>query len=143
MKKTALLGITILMGLIVVIGLAFVLTFSMAVSSAQEGKAKDGKAKDGKAIFLSGPCPICHSISVLGIKNQAGGKPEFEAPDLSKVGVKRTAAWMAKWLLKEETIDGKKHEKRFKGTSDELETVTKWLETLKPGTPSDTTKAKG
>jgi mono/diheme cytochrome c family protein len=86
---------------------------------------------DGKSIFVSNKCANCHSITGQGIERS--GKPEGdEKPsDLSTVGKKRTADWMAKWLMKEETLDGKKHMKKFKGSDDELKTLTAWLATLK------------
>lgn len=120
----------VLAGVAVLMGIAFLLTFSIAVSSAQETKAKDGKA-----IYAKYECAGCHAIAAVGIKKQVGGAEpgDDEAPDLSGVGAKRTADWISKWLLKKETIDGKKHEKKFKGNAEELDTLAKWLETLKTG----------
>ncbi|SRR5579883_638502 len=89
-------------------------------------------SKDGKAIFLDNKCSKCHSIESQGIERQgsapAGGKLP---PDLSGVGLKHTSDWMQKWLNKEEEMNGKKHMKKFGGSSDELKTLTSWLSSLK------------
>lgn len=127
MRRDSGLIVAVWMAAMVVTGLAFVATFSTAVSLAQETKVKDGKP-----IFTKCECTTCHSINALGVKKQVGSEPaNEEAPDLSAVGAKRTADWIKKWLTKQVTIDGKKHEKKFKGTPEELDTVAKWLETLK------------
>jgi mono/diheme cytochrome c family protein len=86
--------------------------------------------KDGKAIFSDAKCSNCHSISSQGIKGlrkEGGAKPN----DLSNTGGKFKAAWIEKWLLKEETLNNKKHMRKFKGTPEELHTLAAWLETLK------------
>ena len=50
---------------------------------------------------------------------------------LSGVGLERKADWIAKFLMKTETIKGEKHEKKFKGPEADLKLVSAWLETLK------------
>ncbi|MDP4198625.1 MAG: cytochrome c [Bacteroidota bacterium] len=89
-------------------------------------------ASSGKAIFEQYKCSKCHTISSQGIEREgtppAGGKLP---PDLSGVGLRHDAAWMTKWLLKEEEQNGKKHMKKFTGPDDELKTLTTWLATLK------------
>jgi cbb3-type cytochrome oxidase cytochrome c subunit len=72
---------------------------------------------DGKDCFVESKCTKCHSAP--GVK---GGKK-----DLAGVGSRRTEAWMKKFLLKQETIDGKKHKKKFKGSDAELDELVKWL----------------
>jgi mono/diheme cytochrome c family protein len=86
---------------------------------------------DGKSIFVDNKCSNCHSITGQGI--QRSGKPEGdEKPsDLSTVGKKHDAQWITKWLLKEETLDGKKHMKKFKGSDADLKTLADWLGGLK------------
>ena len=86
--------------------------------------------KDGKAIFTDAKCSNCHSISTLGItglRKEGGAKPN----DLSNTGGKFKAEWIEKWLLKQETLNNKKHMRKFKGSPDELHTLAAWLETLK------------
>lgn len=120
--------VAVLVGIAVVMGVAFLVTFSTAVSLAQEGKPKDGKP-----IFTKYECTTCHSLNAAGVKKQTGAESNEDAPDLSAVGAKRTAAWITNFLLKKETIDGKKHEKKFKGSTEELDTLSKWLATMKSG----------
>lgn len=89
--------------------------------------------KDGKTIFLDNKCSNCHSVSSVGIKGmrpEGGAKPN----DLSNTGGKLKAPWIEKWLMKEETLNNKKHMRKFKGTPEELHTLTNWLETLKEKT---------
>lgn len=128
MKRDSASLVAVFTGIAGLMGIAFVVTFSTAVSLAQEGKPKDGKP-----IFTKNECTGCHSITAAGIKKQVGGaEPGTEdAPDLSGVGLKRTADWITKFLLKKETIDGKKHEKKFKGSAEDLDTLAKWLATMK------------
>lgn len=57
----------------------------------------------------------------------SGSKP----PDLSGVGVERKAEWIAAFLLKKEKLEGKLHEKKFRGTEAELKKLANWLVTLK------------
>jgi len=47
--------------------------------------------------------------------------------DHSGVGLKYSNEWIKRWLLKQEEKDGKKHKIKFKGTEEELETLSKWL----------------
>jgi len=85
-------------------------------------------APDGKTLFVENKCNMCHSIDSQGIeKKLKSGKGK----DLSTVGTDRDPAWLQKWLKKEIDLDGKKHEKSFKGTDAELDTLIKWLGTLK------------
>lgn len=94
------------------------------------------KAADGKALFTQFKCNSCHTVKALGIAKQASAEDEKEKsdrkpPDLSGVGKEHNAAWMAKYLMKLEEIDGEKHRKKFRGTEAELKTITGWLELQK------------
>jgi mono/diheme cytochrome c family protein len=96
-----------------------VLCVGLGLTCTASNAAAEAPA-DGKAVFVAQKCTKCHSAP--GIK---GGKK-----DLAGVAKTRSAAWMKKWLLKEETIDGKKHKKGFSGTPAELDAVVKWLSSL-------------
>lgn len=78
---------------------------------------------DGKTIYLATKCQLCHSIQSDGIDRT--GKKEYS--DLSKIGTKRTAEWIVKYLKKQETIDGVKHMKVLTNNDAEIETLAKWL----------------
>ncbi|MGH7727111.1 MAG: c-type cytochrome [Candidatus Eiseniibacteriota bacterium] len=114
---------------------------------SQEGKsapAADAKAQtvdkvkgDGKALFLEFKCNGCHAVQAAGVeaKKIAGEEPDpkEKPPDLSNVGAKKDAAWMRKYLMKQEKLEGKLHKKKFRGTPEQLATITDWLATQKTG----------
>jgi hypothetical protein len=52
-------------------------------------------------------------------------------PDLSGIGKKQNAEWFAKYLKHQEAVEGLKHAKLWRGTDQELQSLTKWLEGLK------------
>ena len=86
---------------------------------------------DGKSIFLDNKCNKCHTITSQGIERQ-GTAPEGKTPpDLSGVGLKHNSDWMQKWLNKEEEQNGKKHIKKFGGSTEDLKTLTNWLASQK------------
>jgi cytochrome c5 len=85
-------------------------------------------APDGKAVFASQKCSMCHSVQSAGIERTMKSS---KAKDLSTIGSERDAAWLTKWLKKEEKIDGKPHQKAFTGSDAELSALVSWLGTLK------------
>lgn len=97
-------------------------------------------AADGKELFTKLKCNGCHNVSVDKIEKTVSkktGKPK-KGPDLSGVGLEHDAAWVVKWLKKEEKKEslykkGKevKHKKKFKGTEDELKQIASYLESKK------------
>ena len=92
--------------------------------------ASAGSTSDGKSIFVSNKCNSCHSIQSQGISKVAGEtvNASTQPPDLSGVGLKHNAAWITKYLKKQETLDGEKHLKKFKGSDEDLGTLAAWLE---------------
>lgn len=73
----------------------------MIAAAAAPSAAASGGAGDpvkGKAVYVTEKCSLCHRIG------DAGGKT---GPDLSKVGAKRDAAWLAKYLPAPTPIDPK------------------------------------
>lgn len=110
----------------VVVSCSLLLTPTFA--SAQGGNP------DGKTIFTDNKCQSCHTITALGVERKKSAddeKTEKDPPDLSGVGLERNAAWMAKYLLKKESIKDEKHLKKFKGSEADLAVLAQWLETLK------------
>src|SRR5262249_53887447 len=123
-----------LTGLVVGVGIFSVA--SLAQQPAQPAAPKG--AKDGKSIFLENRCNSCHTIQAQAItrkkvegEDEDKEKDKKKPPDLSSVGLERKAPWMQKFLMKQETIDGEHHRKKFKGSEQDLQTLTAWLETLK------------
>jgi mono/diheme cytochrome c family protein len=110
------------------------------------------KSDPGKDIFLKYKCNSCHSMQAQGIEVKKSDDKEADAedaeadsaaaqkdpPDLSGVGLERKADWISKYLKKQETIDGVKHRKKFRGKSDEMKTLSAWLESqkTKPAAPA-------
>lgn len=90
--------------------------------------AQDDKdAEQGKIIFRENKCQSCHSIEAAGMKKKPNQKP----PDLSAVGSEHEAAFLTAFLKKKETINERKHAVSFKGSDEELDTLVKWLVSLK------------
>jgi len=112
------------------------LALALGATSAWAEAAKESK---GQKLFLKNRCTSCHSIKGLGIEKRAVedeeaaevAKSEHKPPDLSGIGLEHDAAWFTKWLLKKETVDGRYHKKKFRGTEAELKTLTQWLASLR------------
>ncbi len=103
---------------------AAALVFAPASPSAAAGET----AKDGKTVFLEQKCNLCHAIQSQGVEHKL---KTSKAPDLSSVGLDRDAAWIKRWLHKEEELHGKKHAKNYQGTDEDTEAIAGWLVTLR------------
>jgi len=88
-------------------------------------------AADAQELFVAGKCQRCHSIESQGIAAKPKEGDEDEVHDLSKVGGERTAEWIQKFLRKQETLEGKKHKQKYRGSDADLETLATWLASLK------------
>lgn len=107
----------------------------------------------GKKLFLDNKCNSCHTIASQGVEKRSAAAAEAteakegeakeaaatstskrKVPDLGGVGIERKADWLTKYLQKLETIDGKKHMKKFAGTDADLATLTAWLASLQDST---------
>jgi mono/diheme cytochrome c family protein len=88
-------------------------------------------AADGKELFVAGKCVRCHSIESQGVAAKPKEGEEKDVHDLSKVGADHDAAWIQKFLRKQETLDGKKHKQKYRGSDADLETLATWLASLK------------
>ena len=120
----------------IVAGLGVILLAGLAWGQAATPAAPDAKPRDGKTLFTDNHCTSCHSIAAIGLekKKPAEGtveeKTDKKPPDLSDVGAKVKPAWMAKFLTKQVKLEDDLHPKKFRGTDDELTTLTTWLGTL-------------
>jgi len=134
---------------VVQLAVAVVALGALIATAAWAEEAKGGK---GKEIFTQYRCMACHSVKAQAIEKKAVVEEEEapaagaaaakkKPPDLSGVGVERDAAWMTKWLLKQEKIDGLFHKKKFRGTDAELKSLTDWLATLKTDEKGNPKKA--
>ena len=82
---------------------------------------------DAKSLFKANKCDKCHTVESQGVERNGAPPPGKTPPDLSGVGLKHNADWIKGWLMKEEELNGKKHLKKWTGSDDDLETVSKWL----------------
>lgn len=108
-----------------------VLAISFVVAIVGSLRADD--VEKGKQIFTDQKCRSCHSVETAGFKK----KPNQKVPDLSEVGSKYDAAFLIKFLEKKETIEGRKHMKKFTGSSGDLEALANWLISLKAEAPKE------
>jgi len=109
-------------------------------------------ANDGKALFEGSKCSECHSIAAEGVaivetddaaaeEDPFGAEDEGEkedAPDLSGIGKKHNAEWIASYLQKKVKTDkGKKHPPRFRGSADKLKALSEYLAGLEAPAPAN------
>ncbi len=129
--------------------LALAALFGLAAgdpAKSDEGGKGQAKGVDEKAVFTKYKCRSCHSIEAQGITRKAvegeqEAAKEQKPPDLSGVGLERKADWIVLFLQKKEKIEGKLHEKKFRGTEKELQKLATWLGTLKDESAAKKMKA--
>lgn len=108
----------------------FAVALFFSADAAPAAAATGAAAPDGKAIFLAQKCNLCHSVSAAGIERQTKSE-KVAGPDLTTATAKHDKAFLEKYLTKQETLDGKKHGKEWKGTPQELDAVIDWLKQAK------------
>ena len=100
--------------------MSIVALFGFAFSMAQE------KIPAGQKIFSDSKCSACHSIESAGIISK-----KKNAVDLSKTGDNYKNDFLIQYLNKEVKIDNKLHKTAFKGSAEDLKTLSSWLSSLK------------
>jgi len=132
MKREKTSMVVVLAGAAALAGLILFGSMSAGVSLAQDDSAA------ATAIFKEHECQGCHSIQVASVELDVGDlepdEIDEDAPDLSGAGLEHEQDWIKLYLKKKVKIDGEKHEKKFRGTDEEFETLTAWLATLKTET---------
>jgi len=104
------------------------LSMAVAAVALLAGSATNrANMPDGKSLFVANNCNTCHSIQSQGITKTG----TTNAPDLSGVGLRHNASWIAQYLNKTVDLNGKKHAKKWKGSPADLTTVSNWLAGLK------------
>lgn len=98
-----------------------ILAVPLMIASFLSGPAS-AAAPDGKAIFLAQKCNMCHSIPAAAIERTTKSE-KIAGPDLP--GKHTDAAFLKKYLAKEEMLDGKKHIKELKGA--DADAVIAWI----------------
>ncbi|MFL6293867.1 MAG: c-type cytochrome [Thermoanaerobaculia bacterium] len=112
------------------VAIVVLLSFVALVAVFSMARASDTPAgtPDPKAIFLAQKCNLCHSLAAASIERTMKSS---KAPDLSGVGLERDAAWIGKFITKQEKLNGKPHQKMFSGSEAELKALTQWLAGMK------------
>jgi mono/diheme cytochrome c family protein len=108
-------------------------------------EVKKAEIPAGQQVFMDAKCSMCHTVYSAGIGEppaEGEKKDEGGPPDLSMVGVDKTAEWLKGFLKKEVTLHDKKHMMMFKGEDKDLDTLVQWLLTLKPEEKAKDGKAK-
>ncbi len=105
--------------------IAGLFVFVIAGFFAQTAMSDDSGAA-GKKLFLDQKCNLCHSIPPAGIEAMTKSAA-IKGPDLVNLTDKHDKEWVEKWLRLEETMNGKKHKKKFTGSDEELDTLVDWL----------------
>jgi mono/diheme cytochrome c family protein len=94
--------------------------------------AVDGKedAAAGREVFLRKNCQYCHAVSAVGIER--GASPaKLHGPDLSDVGLRRTADELLAYLRRGTRAAGRQHWRPFWGTNRDLTVLVGWLSSLR------------
>jgi hypothetical protein len=81
---------------------------------------------EAQKLFVDKKCNMCHTVEVVNIESK-----KKDATDLSATGNNFNAEFISKYLLKEEKIDDDAHKAVWKGTDEELKTLSEWLASLK------------
>jgi len=122
-------GLTVLLA-ILALPLLLAATIPSLASPAPLAAA-DTAAPPGKVAFVDLKCSICHSIESQGVERKSKSE-KTKGPDLSTIGATHDADWLGKFLRKEVANEhGKKHEKEFKGTPEQLQQIAQFLASLK------------
>ena len=112
--------------------------------------AQAAKDKDIIKMFKKSGCNECHTILSFDVtvQRKKDAEPvekkdedEPDPPDLSGTGLERDAKWISNYLRKKEEIDGRKHEKLFKGSTEDRRAIAMWLADQKTK-PEDLPKPK-
>lgn len=119
MKKPLIVLGTILA--IAVVGAATWPVSAGAVPAAPQ--AGSDNIPDGQRIFLDQKCDMCHDVSNVGIEATTRSE-RLKGGDIK--GLDMDPDWLALYLKREEELDGKKHQKGFTGSDEELKNLIEW-----------------
>ena len=87
-------------------------------------------AADGQEVFMAQKCNMCHAVSSAGIEAKTTSD-KMKGPDLAGKAEGYDDAWFAKYLRKQDQLDGKDHKKEAKATDEEIAALLAWLKTQK------------
>lgn len=81
---------------------------------------------DGEGVFLGQKCNTCHSVEAAGIEAKTKSE-KIKGPDLTGVTDRHDNEWLARYLHKEEELNGSAHKGKFSGSDEELQALLSWL----------------
>lgn len=102
--------------------------------------ADDESPPEAKELFLANKCNLCHSIDSYEVVRKTKSE-KIKGPDLSDVGSRHAADWIAGFLNRLELLNDKRHKKEFKGAPKEAQELAEWLASLEA--PSGEQSAAG
>lgn len=102
---------------------SFLVVALVALAASRPMVAAAAEA-DGQKIFTADKCNMCHDVSTVGIKATVKSE-KMKGPDL--VNLDKDADWIAKFLKKEVDLNGKKHNKVFGGSAEDLKVLAAWI----------------
>jgi ubiquinol-cytochrome c reductase cytochrome b subunit len=83
-----------LVGFLAVSSMLFGAAWQDAPAHAPEvGRILSSQERAGRALFLRQQCNTCHAVAGLG-----GGRVEEDAPDLTKIGLRHSPAWLHSFI---------------------------------------------
>ncbi len=89
-------------------------------------------AEDARALFLANKCNTCHSVASAGIESKVK-KGKKKGPDLG--GLDKSPEWVLAFVHQREKLDGKEHQKEFKGDDADIPSIVAWLSSLEAAAP--------
>ena len=111
------------------LGLPIVLLLAVAFV-ASPSSVDAAEEPDGKTIFVGNKCNMCHSVPSAGIEAKVKSE-KMKGPDMTAAAARLDPEQLAKYLRKQEQLDGKDHKKEYKGNDEELKALIAWLQSLK------------
>jgi hypothetical protein len=125
------LKLTNLAVLVAILALPVLLAAALPSLAAPAPAGGDASPPPGLTAFVDLKCSLCHSIESQNVERKSKSE-KTKGPDLSTIGATHDAAWFTKFLHKEvANANGKKHEKDFKGTPEQLQQIAQFLASLK------------
>ncbi|MEZ5332280.1 MAG: hypothetical protein R2991_09575 [Thermoanaerobaculia bacterium] len=105
------------------------LTVVVAAVAVMAAPAPAQETPDAQTLFVETfKCNVCHSVASAQIERKV---EKTAGPDLGGFTPEDFDA-IARFVRKEEPMDGEDHKKTFSGTDEELKTILDWLGSLEP-----------
>jgi cbb3-type cytochrome oxidase cytochrome c subunit len=99
-----------------------VIVAALLAAAAAEAQPRDGLTQRGRAVFANNGCYGCHTIDKVGTPI---------GPDLSHVGARYSAAYLARWLRDPGLQRPAAHMPVLELTDDDVEALARYLSALR------------